>query len=145
MTEDSIIRKFTEERAPLYDAHCHLQDSRLADVLCDLDDAYDRLGVARAVVNGTSPADWPRVLELAVAHPRVVPAIGLHPWFVNDRPDDWIAQFRRALETPGAVIGEIGLDRWVDGHDIDAQQTVFKAQLKIAAEHNLPATIFTDL
>ena len=38
-------------------------------------------------------------------------------------------------------MGEIGLDCWIEGHDIADQTDVFIAQLALAAERNLPATI----
>ncbi|HYR57604.1 MAG TPA: TatD family hydrolase, partial [Chthoniobacteraceae bacterium] len=42
---------------------------------------------------------------------------------------------------PRAGIGEIGLDRWIKGHDIADQIEVFTAQLAIAAAENRPVTI----
>ena len=42
---------------------------------------------------------------------------------------------------PVATIGEIGLDRWIAGHDDAAQRNVFERQIALAAERNLPATI----
>ena len=38
-------------------------------------------------------------------------------------------------------IGEIGLDTWIKGYDIELQEAVFVRQLKIAAERNIPASI----
>ena len=70
----------------------------------------------------------------------MIPAIGLHPWKVKDAPEDWQAQFLGLIELAGAV-GEIGLDQWMDGHDIKQQEAVFCLQLKVAAERNLPVSI----
>ena len=39
------------------------------------------------------------------------------------------------------VIGEIGLDRWIDNPDIPAQLECFRWQLALAAEQDRPATI----
>jgi len=72
----------------------------------------------------------------------VLPSFGYHPWYVGERTPDWLVNLRHFLDdTPGAVIGEIGLDRWKPGLPYDGQEEVFTAQLALAAERNLPASI----
>jgi TatD DNase family protein len=126
----------------LYDAHNHLQDERLANwidaVLADL----PALGVQRCVVNGTCEKDWPAVAALAKRFDWIIPAFGLHPWFAKDRTQQWFDTLRRFLdETPRATIGEIGLDRWMKEPDAADQEKVFVAQLEVAAERNVAASI----
>lgn len=123
----------------LIDAHNHLQDARLqphlATILAGLD-------LQNAVVNGTSESDWPAVAALAAQHSWVIPSFGLHPWQVPKRSPNWRAELVAQLDAhPNAGIGEIGLDCWVEGHDIADQTAVFTAQLALAAERDLPATI----
>ena len=96
------------------------------------------------VVNGTEPEDWPAVQALAEAFPAtVMPSFGVHPWKVNHVAEDWEMQLICALEdAPGRVgIGEVGLDRWVEDPDFEKQRRVFRTQLRLAAEKNLPLTI----
>lgn len=124
------------------DAHNHLHDARLAPFAGEIADALARLPLTAAVVNGTREEDWGEVRALAARSSYVIPAFGLHPWYVRERSPLWRENLVRALdETPGAVIGEIGLDRWVDEHDLPEQVAVFHTQMKVAAERNLPATI----
>jgi TatD DNase family protein len=59
---------------------------------------------------------------------------------VNERTPAWREYLLAFLDTNSAI-GEIGLDRWIVGHDIAAQSECFTWQLAIAAERNLPATI----
>ena len=126
----------------MIDAHNHLHDPRLAPHLPAILHELPLIGITQAVVNGTREADWPAVAALARAHPWIVPSFGLHPWHVATRSPDWLAQLRDHLDAhPGAAIGEIGLDRWIAGHDPEAQREVFTAQLALAAERNLPVTI----
>ncbi len=128
--------------APLFDAHDHLHDARLLPWRAEFLAELPALGVCRAVVNGTREDDWPAVAALAAQVSWVLPSFGLHPWHVNGRSAEWRGTLRRFLDAhAGAGIGEIGLDRWIEGHDIAAQSECFHAQLAIATERNLPATI----
>ena len=127
---------------PLLDAHNHLHDARLLPWRAEFLTELPALGVRRAVVNGTREDDWPAVAALAAQVPWVLPSFGLHPWHVNERSDAWRETLLRFLDAhPGAGVGEIGLDRWIEGHDIAAQSECFRAQLAIAEERKLPATI----
>ncbi len=127
--------------APLYDAHIHLADPALASHWPEIELSYRQIGLQQAVAVGTCPADWPAVLELARAHTQLIPAIGLHPWQVNAAPADWKAQFVHALNSGAQAIGEIGLDKWIEGHDIERQQDAFRFQMAEAAQRNLPVSI----
>jgi TatD DNase family protein len=126
----------------LYDAHNHLQDERFAGRQAELVAAAEREGLARMVVNGACEADWPQVRGLARRFPVVLPSFGYHPWYLAERTAEWLANLRRFLDdTPGAVIGEIGLDRWKPDLAYEGQEEVFTAQLALAAERNLSASI----
>ena len=94
--------------ASLYDAHIHLANSSLLEAFGEVDRLYAEIGVRKVVCNGTSPHDWDTVLNLASKDPRIIPAIGLHPWKVNDAPENWQKQFLSALDQ-GAPLTEIAL------------------------------------
>lgn len=126
---------------PLYDAHNHLQDARLAAQLDEVLAECRNAGIARMVVNGTREADWPRVLALVKKHPIVLPSFGYHPWYVGERTDQWLGELQRHLDAVPAAIGEIGLDRWMENPDVPLQEEMFRAQLRVAAARNLPVSI----
>lgn len=112
----------------LYDAHCHPAGAVPQDV--------------RAVLNGTSPADWPAILEAAGNQACVLPAVGLHPWQVDRAADDWQRHFLTGFDSGGVrVVGEIGLDRHFAIDSFEAQCAAFTWQLDQAAERNLPVSI----
>jgi TatD DNase family protein len=126
----------------MIDAHNHLHDARLEPWRAELLAELPKLGVQRAVVNGTREADWPAVAALAKEQAWVRPSFGLHPWYVKDRSEEWLAKLREQLDAhPGCGVGEIGLDRWIEGYDLKLQKECFTAQITLAAERNLPATI----
>jgi TatD DNase family protein len=129
-------------RAPLYDAHIHLQDERLRPHLAGIMEAVAEEGITRMVVNGSCEADWPAVIELAKQYPGLVLAsFGYHPWYVKQRSADWQRELIRYLDEIPSAIGEIGLDRWIKDHDTPQQEEVFVSQLRLAAERNLPVSI----
>ena len=143
----------------LHDAHNHLQDAALAPHLTRIAGAWPGLAGPRGemVVNGTHPDDWPRVAELAAAHPFVRPAYGLHPWDAGaPRPEGWLARLAAHLEAdPRSSVGEIGLDRWILDSarpddlrlaglrraPMEEQIATFLPQLELAAARDRPVTI----
>ena len=93
------------------------------------------------VVNGACESDWPQVLALARQNQMVLPSFGYHPWHLHERTPEWQENLEKFLdEIPGAV-GEIGLDRWKPDLSYNGQEEVFLAQLRLAAERNLPVSI----
>ena len=126
----------------LYDAHNHLQDERFAGRQDTLVAEARGAGVSRMVVNGSCAEDWPQVADLARRFPGfVIPSFGLTPWNVTDRKEDWRAQLAHWLGTPGAVVGEIGLDRWKPELPWEGQEEAFIFQLDEAANRNVPVSI----
>jgi TatD DNase family protein len=82
------------------------------------------------------------VLALArSAAVRILPSFGYHPWYLHERTGDWLKNLSRMLDTIPAAVGEIGLDRWKPDLPYDGQEEVFMAQLRLAAERNLPVSI----
>jgi TatD DNase family protein len=125
----------------LYDAHLHLQDRRLDCVRSGLPAWYGKENVARIVVNGTQVSDWPDVLQLAEQIQQVLPSFGIHPWWIENRPEDWLNRLIGHQESIPSVIGEIGLDRWFKKDNMEDQVSVFLDQWHVANERGLPVTI----
>ncbi|MDZ4405254.1 TatD family hydrolase [Prosthecobacter sp.] len=126
----------------LYDAHNHLQDERLDPWRDQIIATLPQSGLAEMIVNGSCEEDWPAVAKLAHNHTWIRPAFGLHPWYVKKRTARWLEILRQyLLDQPNAVVGEIGLDRWIKNPDIDAQLECFRSQLALAVEFDRPATI----
>ena len=143
----------------LYDAHNHLHDERFGGRQAELLAECARIGVASMVVNGACEADWPQVLAVAATRQsaadfhepevrraaesplRIIPSFGYHPWYIHERTGDWLKNLTEFLDKVPSAVGEIGLDRWKPGLAYESQEEVFIAQLRLAAERNLPASI----
>ena len=128
-------------KAPLYDAHCHLADTRLLAYREQICVSLNDIRCEQSVINGTSPYDWQAVIDYAAQYPGALPAIGLHPWQVNGVRSDWKDRFLKYVDQGVSIIGEIGLDQWIKGHKIDAQIEAFSWQLEQATQRNLPVSI----
>lgn len=128
----------------LFDAHCHLQDPRIYKISSQIIKTALNAGVLHIAVNGVSEKDWHLVKQMSAIHLSVIPNFGLHPWFIAERTPNWLITLKEFLEsTPGAAVGEIGLDKapWASHVDYTAQVEIFRQQLQLAKEINRPASI----
>src|SRR4051812_18371708 len=125
----------------LYDAHNHLQDERFAFKLDQILRTVNEEPIVKMVVNGSCEKDWPAVVALAERSPRVIPSFGYHPWHLKERTPAWQDRLTHFLDRLPSAIGEIGLDRWIKDYDLDEQESVFKWQLHLAAQRELPVSI----
>ncbi len=126
----------------LFDAHNHWHHAKLAPHRREIEPELLRIGLVAAIVNGTQEGDWDHVASLAIEDQRAWPAFGVHPWNVSDRSPHWLEKLEDMLATHRlASVGEIGLDRWIEGHNLEDQAAVFTAQLALAVKYDRPATV----
>lgn len=135
----------------MFDAHIHLQDSRLDACRAAVMDAAVAAGVQGACCCGTAPDDWAAVAQLGVRRAEcgtrisaftILPAFGVHPWFVADLPPEWCGRLEQVLTAhPAAPVGEIGLDGLRPEIPRDRQRQVLDAQLELAARLGRPVVL----
>ncbi len=135
----------------LIDTHCHLDvsdfDADRAQVLTRARAA----GVSAIVVPGIDAAGWGGLLGLCEGNnsdlsPRLYPALGLHPVYLQRHCDADLAALEQALEEPRAglrplAVGEIGLDFHDPALDPGRQRDLCAAQLAIARNLRLPVLL----
>jgi TatD DNase family protein len=140
------------------DTHCHLnlmakssfekplsaQDCQNALIFIDEAQAEK---VTTLFTIGTSLIESINCIMLAKEYSSVYAVIGTHP---NDATDTWqedITEYKKLLaqkeKNKIQAIGECGLDRHYPGYNYQRQESVFKAQIELALEHNLPLVIHT--
>ncbi len=126
----------------LFEAHAHYQLPELQRNWEAIEQTLSEISVTRAVVNGTNEGDWPAVRRLVAAHPWMMASYGIHPWHIAARSPDWLELLGSFLENDQAAgVGEVGLDKWVIGHDILDQRRVLEKQLDLAASMNRPISL----
>lgn len=126
----------------LVDTHCHLDAAEFdADRDRVVKSAFDA-GVHNIVIPSVERANFEVVLQLCEQHKQCVPALGIHPMYIaNAWPED-LDVLRTLLASGQAVaVGEIGLDFFVQNHDVAGQEWYFSEQLKLAREFDLPVIL----
>ena len=126
----------------LIDTHCHLDDPRF-DI--DRDQVLQRAhaaGVSRQVIPSTTAVRWPRVKEVCGRYPGLYPAFGLHPMFTAEHRDGHLEVLNTWITSePLVAIGECGLDYFIRDPDKARQRLLFRRQVELAVEHDLPLII----
>lgn len=125
----------------LFDAHCHLQDLRLAASLDQVMKRAEQAEVAGFFSCGSGTDNWERLLALSKVYPRVIPAFGIHPWYIDEAPADYLTRLNALLDKTPAGVGEIGLDFGIENTNEQKQEAIFLAQLEVARERQLPVNI----
>jgi TatD DNase family protein len=93
------------------------------------------------VVCGTCEADWAAVLAHAAGSTKVIPMLGLHPWFMAEAAPGWDLRLETLLRAHRCGVGECGLDFSRQAADRAAQETAFRTQLRLAHGLGRPLAI----
>ena len=127
----------------IFDTHAHYDDEAFDPDREELLAAMPESGVGLIVDPGCDLETSRRALEIAEKFPRVYAAVGWHP-------ENCVPYTRKSLDTLRAwakhpkvvAIGEIGLDYyWEQNPPRDFQQAVFRDQLALAQELDLPVIV----
>ena len=126
----------------LIDTHCHLTFKPLD---ADVEGVLERsraAGVTAWIIVGTSLEDSQKAVEFAGRFDNLHATVGVHPHYAKDVTADTLTQLRRLTQNVNVVaIGETGLDFHYNFSKQPDQVRVFAAQLKLAAELNLPVVV----
>jgi len=126
----------------LVDSHCHLDDDRFDQDRQQVVDRARALGIHQMVVPATTRLRWPRVEQVAEIYADVYAADGLHPMFMDEHQPQDVEALDAWLDAhPAVAVGECGLDFFRGDEDQQAQLELFRGQLKIARNHDLPVII----
>ncbi len=128
------------------DSHAHLDDPRFDE---DRDAVMQRAwdaGVRKILTigNGRGPDDMGCGIPIATSHEWIVTSVGIHPHDAAKAEDRHFDLMRNLASNNRVVaIGETGLDYYYDNSPRDIQREVFRRQLRIAKEFELPVIVHT--
>ena len=124
-----------------FDTHAHYDSSKFDADRDEVLRALPENGVTLVVDPGDNTERSARAVALAQAYPHVYAAVGWHPeeedWDAHSLPD-----IRALAQKPKVcAIGEIGLDYYWDTTYRDRQKEMFRAQIELALELDLPVIV----
>ena len=127
----------------LFDTHAHYDDEAFDPDRELLLESLPQRGVALVVNPGCDLESSRKAVAYAAEYPHVYAAVGIHPENCGGfTPADMDALRQLAQQPKVVAIGEIGLDYyWEDNPPRAFQQTVFRKQLALAAELDLPVIV----
>ena len=128
---------------PIFDTHAHYDDSRFDGDRDAVLAALPEAGVELVLDPGCDLPSSRAAAALAERYGHVYAAAGIHPENCASFQDADLAALRQLLAQPKvAAIGEIGLDYyWAENPPRDFQQMVFRKQLALAEELDLPVIV----
>lgn len=127
----------------IFETHAHYDDEQF-DV--DRDELLSSLaegGVGLVVNPSVTVENAKKVLAMAEQYPFFYAAVGVHPENCARYDENELAMLRELAQHPKCVaIGEIGLDYyWEENPPREFQQRVFREQMELAQELNLPVIV----
>jgi TatD DNase family protein len=134
----------------LIDSHCHLADAAFVDDVEHVIARAHAAGVTEAlcILAADNPTETARAQELSAVWPRLRFSVGVHPHQAGSfdhRASDVLDLIHSARAANPAIraVGEIGLDYHYDFAPKAVQHDIFRVQIRLARELDLPIIIHT--
>jgi TatD DNase family protein len=132
------------------DSHCHLADDAFVEDLEAVVERAQAAGLTRAlcILAAENPTEAERAKQLTRVWPALRFGIGLHPHQAGHfagRESEVVSLVRSAIAAipESRALGEIGLDYHYNFAPKGIQQEIFRLQLRLARELDLPIIIHT--
>ena len=122
-----------------FDTHIHFAD--IKDSKYSIEKLISQ-GINKFIAVSILEKDWEQISNLYQQYPNnIVPAFGLHPWYIRDAKPGWEERLEAILlKHPEALVGETGLDRHKD-HEFEPQNSFFKTHIELAKKLSRPLII----
>lgn len=126
-----------------FDTHAHYDDSRFDGDREQLLASLPEKGISLVLNPGITVESSLAAIALAERFPHVYAAAGIHPGDCGDAGESEVERIGALLRREKVVaLGEVGLDyHWEDNPPREQQQRIFRAQLALAREADLPVII----
>ena len=130
----------------LVDSHCHIDGPQFDEDRDEVVARARKAGVAAMLNVGTGDPhsdDFRRAVRVAESYENVWASVGVHPHdakLYDDRAEEHLLELARGSRKIVAW-GEIGLDYYYDHSPRDVQREVFRRQIRLAKELELPIIV----
>ena len=127
------------------DTHTHIYDKAFRKDYAEMLERATAAGVSDLLVIAEDIAVSRRIIELVKHDDRLHAAVGIHPSEVDRVGPNDLAELRdlltRSAQHKIRAVGEIGLDYHYTTENRAAQLALFRSQMELALEFDLPAVI----
>ena len=128
----------------IFDTHTHLNVEQFKDEIPEIMARAEELGVSEMAVVGFDTPTIEKSLELSHTYQNIYSIVGWHPTEAGSYTPEVEKRLQAQLEDKRVVaLGEIGLDYYWMEDPKEVQDKVFRRQIAIAKEMNLPISIHT--
>ena len=130
----------------IVDSHCHLDALDYENLHKDIADVVAKAqarDVKHLLAIGVTLSRFEKAYPELAKFPNVSLACGVHPLDLEEEPYDAERLLRLAQDKKVIAIGEIGLDYYWMEDPKEIQIDVFKRQIALSKEHNLPFVVHT--
>ena len=125
-----------------FDTHAHYDSSKFDADRDAVLRALPESGVTLVVDPGDNAERSRRAVELAQQYPHVYAAVGWHPEEAENWDENSLPAIRELAKQPKVcAIGEVGLDYYWDATYRERQKEMFRAQIELALELDLPVIV----
>jgi len=127
----------------IFDTHAHYADPAFDADRDEVLSALPSRGVKYVMLAASNCEDTSDNASLAQKYSYIWSAAGIHPEFANDVPENFLDTVRDTIMSnpKTAALGEIGLDYHYEGYDREAQIRLFREQLALAKELDVPVIV----
>lgn len=123
------------------DTHCHIF-SEDYDAIDDVMNNCREANISKIINSGINMMTNKEALVLSKKYKNMYITLGIHPEDAENYKEEDLLFIKDNLCNEKVVaIGEIGLDYHYEGYNKEKQIELFRKQLKIASEYNLPVVI----
>lgn len=127
---------------PIFDSHAHYNDNRLKKQMPEILNTIQQAGVGKVLNIAADMKSLEETFQLTQQYDWFYGTAGIHPSHSHEVPDNYLEIVKEyALREKIKAIGEIGLDFHYDFSPKETQRRVFKEQLTLAKELNMPVII----
>lgn len=126
----------------IFDTHAHYDDEQFDSDRSELLASLTGKGVSGIISCGVNEESSKANLRLAEKYPFIYAAVGYHGLNTEDLTDGYLEILKDLIKNEKVVaIGEIGLDYHYEKETRDIQLEIFREQIELANEYDLPVIV----
>lgn len=126
----------------IFDTHAHYDDEQFDSDRSELLASLTDKGISGVISCGVNAESSKANIDLSEKYPFIYAAVGYHGLNTEDLTDDYLDILKGLIKNEKTVaIGEIGLDYHYEKETRDIQLKIFREQIELANEYNLPVIV----